>query len=168
MKTLFYSVVTLLAICVASSDAKASTLPFPPSELNDVHELNGEEGGVFKIRFVFERGRKNEAGECHDRGVCRIEFEVELRADPGGLDGEILKDRYGNILLIIEKGSMSADDPIDITGYAEGPGTLHLSNNSDIPEQIKTELGLPSKYQFKAGSYQVTETATTYIVNFRK
>ena len=69
---------------------------------------------------------------------------------------------------MIEKGEMSPDDAIDFTGFAEGPGTLMLSTNSVLPEEVTSELGLPAKFQLKTGNYQVTETPTTYLINFGK
>jgi len=158
-----------LTICVATSNTNASTLPVLSTPLENMHEVNGDEGGLFKIKIVFERGRKNEQGICHDRGVCKLEIEVGLlMSNPGGLNGGIEKDTNGNVLLILEKGGMTTEDPIDITGFAQGPGTLQLSNNSDIPAEAKSALGLPPQYQLRAGSYQVTETQNTYVVNFGK
>ncbi len=167
MKTSFLTLLALLTICLATSDTNASTLPVLSTPLDNMHELNGDEGGLFKIKIHFERGRKNEQGICHDRGVCKLKIEISLlTSNPGGLNGGIEKDPNGNVLLILEKGGMTAEDAIDITGFAQGPGTLQLSNNSDVPTDVKNALGLSAQYQFQAGSYQVTETQTTYVVNF--
>lgn len=131
--------------------------------------MNSEEGGIFKFKIHYVRGHRNEEGKCVDRGVCEFDIEIGFRVvNPGDLIGELRRDSYDNILLVIEKNGTTPESAIDITGFATGPGIFQLSNDSDVPEQVKTEFGLPANYQFKAGSYQVTETATNYMVNFRK
>ena len=149
-------------------DTYATTMPLSPTFQNEIEEID-DESALFGINIHYVRGRKNEAGQCHSRGICELTISIDARlGNPGGLDGEIGKDRYGNVFMIIEKGSMITDEPVDITGFAEGPGTFFLSNNADIPSEVKTGLGLSAKYQFKTGNYQVTETAGTYVVNFGK
>jgi hypothetical protein len=167
MKTNFFSLFLLLAVCITSGNAKSLHFPTSFSVKNEAQA--SADGGLFKIKFHYERGHRNEAGICQDRGVCDLSIDIDLRTyNPGDLVGEIKKDRAGNIFLVIEKNGMDAEAPVDITGFAEGPGTFFLSNNADLPTAVKTQLGLPAKYQFKAGNYQVTETATTYTVNFGK
>jgi len=169
MKTLFYSLLALLSICFTSSTTNANTLPLSPLHTNEVQEITDGDGGLFKFNFRYVRGRKNEAGVCVGRGLCELDISFgALEVNSGGLQGELRKDRSGNVLFIVDKGGMTKEDSIDFTGFETGPGILYLSNNSEIPVEGKTELGLPSKYQLKAGNYQVTETATTYIVNFGK
>jgi len=169
MKTSFFSLLAILAICFFTSNANGTTFSNMSLLPEEMQEIDEGEGGFFKFNFHFVRGMRNEAGICVGRGVCEIKFGFGiLEVNPKGLHGELRKDRYENILFVIEKGGMTTDDSIDITGFATGPGTLQLSNNSDIPVEGKTKLGLPSIYQLKAGNYQVTETATTYIVNFGK
>lgn len=157
---------TLLMVCLSSSLVNATTLPLTP---NESHQSDGEKGDLLKIKFHYEKGHRNSEGKCVERGFCELVITIEGRmVNPGDLDGDIMKDANGNVLLIIEKGGLSTDVRIDITGFAQGPGVFMLSNNSDLPNNIKSQLGVTSEYQFKAGNYQVTETATTYVVNFGK
>jgi hypothetical protein len=167
MKTLFYSLLVITAICLNSSNVKANFQLSPYTQLMEVKTFDGEDGVLFKIKFHYERGYRNEAGICIERGICVLKINIGFRVvGPGALDGEIVKDSDGNVLLIIDKSGMSFDNQLDIKGAAEGPGNFLLSNDSDLPKEAKIALGLPSKYQFKAGSYQVTETEDTYMVNF--
>ena len=158
-----------MAIGMVTTNAKASLQPSYQFHPEEEKASNGADGAFFKIKFHYERGRKNEAGICFDRGVCVLKINIGFRVvGPGAFDGEIVKDGDGNVLLFIDKSEMTFENQLDIKGVVEGPGNFILSNNSDLPKEAKIALGLPSRYQFKAGNYQVTETEDTYIVNFGK
>ena len=167
MKTLFYSLLVITAICLTSSNVKANFQLTPCTQQKEAKAFDGEDGVLFKIKFHYERGHRNEAGICIERGVCVLKINIGFRVvGPGAFDGEIVKDGDGNVLLFIDKSEMTFENQVDIKGVVEGPGNFILSNNSDLPKEVKIALGLPSRYQFKAGNYQVTETEDTYMVNF--
>jgi len=125
---------------------------------------------IFKFHFV--RGKRNEQGICVNRGVCEFKIEIGFLAvsgnDGGDFDGSFYKDNYGNLLLEIEKESVSSDELLDLVGSTATGPTFDLSNPVELSQEIKSALGLTPQYQIRAGNYPVTETPDSFIVNFRK
>lgn len=169
MKTYFFLLIQLLAFCICPQISSARAMPLNPLLLVNAIQKTNPADVIFKFKFHYVRGHRNEAGVCIERGICEFDIKIGFRTtNPKDLDAELTKDPYGNLLLLISKSGLDTDEAIDLTGFSEGPGTFYLSNTSDIPEEAKMELGLPKNYRVNPGSYQVTDTPSYYIVNFRQ